>query len=83
MTEVGVKVFWDHVQASDLAGYKVYRRTGSQAKPELAGEVNLPYNMFIDKKASKGTEIFYSVTSFDNRKPANESEKTPEVRVQN
>ena len=83
MTEVGVKVFWDHVQAGDLAGYRVYRRTGSQTKPELAGEVNLPYNMFIDKKAPRGTEIFYSVTSIDSRKPANESEKTPEVRVQN
>lgn len=82
-TDVGVKVFWDHVQAGDLAGYRVYRRTGSQAKPELAGEVNLPYNMFIDKKAPKGTEIFYSVTSIDGRKPANESERTPEVMVEN
>jgi hypothetical protein len=82
-TGVGVKIFWEHVKAGDLAGYRVYRRTGGQAKPELAGEVTLPYNLFIDTKAPRNTQVFYSVTSIDNRKPANESARTPEVMVVN
>ncbi len=83
VTEVGVKIFWEHVKANDLAGYRVYRRAGGQDKPELAGEVFLPYNLFVDKKAPKNAQVYYSVTSIDGRKPANESPRSSEVMVEN
>jgi len=81
-TEVGVKIFWDHVAAEDLAGYRVYRRTGGESKPTLVGDVNLPHNMFVDAKAP-GVPLFYSVSGIDTRSPANESARSTEIRVDN
>ncbi len=81
-TEVGVKIYWEHVEAGDLAGYRVYRRTPGQSKAVLAGEVNLPYNMFIDAKAF-GAPLFYSVSSIDTQNPVNESTRSAEIRVDN
>lgn len=82
-TDVGIKVFWDHVEASDLAGYRVYRRSEGEGPARFVGEIKLPYNMFIDTKAPQGATLLYSVTSVDNRDPANESALSPEVRVAN
>jgi len=79
-TEVGVKIYWDHVEAADLAGYRVYRRVGTGA-PVLAGEVLLPYNMFTDAKAPSGSPV-YSVTSIDAQSPANESARSAETPVE-
>jgi len=80
-TEAGVKIYWDHADAGDLAGYRVYRRTAGESKPALAGEVNLPYNMFIDTKAPSGVPLFYSVSSIDTQSPGNESARSTEIRV--
>jgi hypothetical protein len=80
-TEVGVKVYWDHVESPDLAGYRVYRRAEGEAKAVLAGEVNLPFNLFVDAKAPRNIMLFYAVTSIDTRNPANESARPAEVRV--
>ena len=80
-TDVGVKVYWDQVQADDLAGYRVYRRAAGADKAQLVGTVLLPYNLFLDKKAAAGTQYFYSVTSIDGQNPANESASSPEVVV--
>lgn len=82
-TEVGIKIFWDHVEASDLAGYRVYRRVEGEAHPKFVGEVNLPYNIFIDAAAPQNVPVFYSVSSIDMQKPANESTKSAEVSVTN
>lgn len=82
-TDVGIKIFWDHVKASDLAGYRVYRRSEDDAQARFVGEIKLPYNMFIDTKAPQGGSLLYSVTSVDTRDPANESAKSAEVRVAN
>jgi len=81
-TEVGVKIFWDHVEGRDLAGYRVYRRTAGESKPTLAGEVILPFNMLIDAKAPS-VPLFYSVSSIDTQSPANESARSAEIRVEN
>ncbi|WP_310599951.1 hypothetical protein [Desulfobulbus sp.] len=81
-TDVGVKIFWDHAAGKDLAGYRVYRRTAGEGKATLVGEVELPYNMFIDVKAP-GTTLFYSVSSIDTRTPANESSRSAEIRIDN
>ena len=80
-TDVGVKVFWDQVQAADLAGYRVYRRTAGADKAQLVGTVLLPYNLFIDKKAAANAQYFYSVSSIDRGTPANESARSPESAV--
>jgi len=76
-TEIGVKVYWDDSEAEDLAGYRIYRRVPG-TEPVLVGEVNLPSNLFVDKKAPGGV-IYYSVTSIDTQSPANESERSVEV----
>lgn len=81
-TEVGVKIFWDHVEAADLAGYRIYRRAAGESKATLAGEVYLPYNMYIDAKAP-GASVFYSVSSIDTQSPVNESTRSAEVQVDN
>ena len=78
VTDAGVKVFWNHVEADDLAGYRVYRRAGGESTAKLVGEVNLPYNMFIDKQAPKG-RAHYSVSSIDDKNPPNESRRSPEA----
>jgi len=80
-TDVGVKIFWSNVEGSDLGGYRVYRRTAGESKARLAGEVHLPYTLFIDQAAPPTAELFYSVTSIDTQNPANESAKSSEVKI--
>lgn len=80
-TDMGIKIFWDHVEAGDLAGYRIYRRNEGEATARYAGETLLPYNMFIDTKAPQNMTVYYSVSSVDEQNPANESAKSPEVKV--
>lgn len=80
-TDVGVKIFWEHVEAPDLAGYRVYRRAEGENKATFAGEAKLPYNMFIDPKAPQKGSLFYTVSSIDMQNPANESAKSSEVKI--
>ena len=80
-TDVGIKIFWEHVEASDLAGYRVYRRAEGEGKALFVGEVKLPYNMFIDAKAPQKKLFFYAVSSIDMQNPANESAKSAEVKI--
>lgn len=79
-TEVGVKIFWNQVEGADLGGYRVYRRVGGE-KPQLVGEVALPYTLYIDRTAPAQGQLFYAVTSIDSQVPANESPRSPEVEV--
>lgn len=80
VTDAGVKVFWDHVQAEDLAGYRIYRRVAGQGATRLAGQVSLPFNMYIDKEAPRGVALYYSVSSVDSERPANESRRSAETQ---
>ena len=82
-TDVGVKIFWNHAKAADLAGYKVYRRAEGEEKGKFVGEVFLPYNLFVDKSAPQGVQLYYSVSSIDGRKPANESARSAEAAIGN
>ena len=77
-TEVGVKLFWDQVKAEDLAGYRIYRRAAGESKATLVGEAELP--VFTDAAAPK-VPLWYSVSSFDASKPANESARSAEIRI--
>ena len=80
-TASSIKIFWDAGKDKDLAGHKVRRRVGDAA-PELIGEAKAPYNIFEDKNPPpKGTKVFYSVSSFDQSSPPNESEKSAEASV--
>lgn len=81
-TADGVKIFWEPVQTNDLKGYHIYRRTAGQKKPVRIGTVHAPYVMFTDTKPPRNAErIYYSVSSFDTRKPANESARSQEAMV--
>jgi hypothetical protein len=80
-TDVGVKIYWEHVDGGDLAGYRVYRRAEGQNRPTYVGDVKLPYNMFIDTKVPQKGQLFYMVSSIDMQDPANESAKSSEVKI--
>ncbi len=83
-TGVGIKIFWSPVADKDVKGYRVYRRLPGERIPQLAGEVLLPYNMFIDRNPPAGAaKMHYSVSSIDKMIPANESVRSPEVMVKN
>ena len=82
VTDVGTKVFWNHAEADDLAGYRIYRRSAGEEDARLVGQVNLPYNMYIDNEAPRGVVLYYSVSSVDSEYPANESERTSEARAE-
>ncbi len=80
-TGAGVKVYWQPVREDDLKGYRVYRRVSGEG-PVLLGEVDTEFTTFDDNKVPGGAErMFYSVSSFDRSKPANESARSPEVMV--
>ena len=80
-TAAGVKVIWSPVKDGGVRGYKVYRRTAGADKAVLAGEVNVHYTLYADSAAPESGEIFYSVTSFDDASPANESKPSAEAMV--
>ena len=81
-TAGGIKIFWEPVSTKDLKGYRIYRRTAGQKKPVRIGTVNAPYVMFTDTRPPQDAErIYYSVSSFDNHKPANESARSQEAMV--
>jgi hypothetical protein len=80
-TDVGVKIFWSHVEGGDLGGYRVYRRTAAENKAKFVGDVKLPYTLFVDQNAPLGVELFYTVTSIDTQNPANESAKSSEIKI--
>lgn len=76
----GVKVFWEAVMAPDLQGYHVYRRGAGQKKAELIGNVEAIYTIFEDKKVpATGGPYVYTVTAYDQMKPANESKPSSEA----
>ncbi|MCI5147182.1 MAG: hypothetical protein D3923_17055, partial [Candidatus Electrothrix sp. AR3] len=79
-TSSSIKIYWEKGTEKDLAGYRVYRRLGSESSVEMIGEVMAEYNIYADKDApEKGTKVYYSVTSFDTSIPANESQPSDEA----
>ena len=69
----GVKLAWQAIQGTDLAGYRIYRREDESAVPELIAEVGPDQNQYIDQFMTTGRKLFYTVTSFDAAQPVNES----------
>ena len=75
-----VRLVWDAVDASDLAGYNIYRT-------EKAGRVKFTYGLplkqtfFLDESLLPGIEYYYSVTSVDKSGNESAETKSPAVMV--
>jgi fibronectin type 3 domain-containing protein len=72
-TSQGVELRWELSPASDVAGYRVYRRrTGEEKYTRLTPElVTKPY--FVDSQVTRGQTYYYYVTAVDDSPRANES----------
>jgi fibronectin type 3 domain-containing protein len=77
----GIKLIWQAVADNDLAGYRIYRRHGNSKEPERIGQVPGSQNQYIDTQPVTDDSLYYSVTAFDNAKPANESISSMEAVV--
>jgi len=79
-TSEGVKILWETVAEPDLAGFRIYRRSAQSTTPERIGEVGGAGLSFLDAKPPKGRGVwYYSVTAFDQARPANESTSSLEA----
>ena len=79
--KTGVTLTWPEVDASDLAGYRVYRRGDGEERYQRVGPDLVRKNLFIDSGATTGRTYFYRVTAVDGSPAANESEPAPDVRI--
>lgn len=79
-TADGVKIVWEPAD-EDVTGYRVYRRAADQRRPELIGEVDAPYSLYVDTQPPGGTRSYYSVTALDQATPPNESDFSREART--
>ncbi len=80
-TGSGIKVFWEKSRASDVKGYRVYRRSADENAPKLVGDVSGVYAIFEDVNVSAGGSYYYSVTAYDEMEMPNESEKSREASI--
>lgn len=80
-TASGIKVFWDRSDATDIGGYKIYRRPADKDDYTLLGEVKPDYTLFVDAKAGESVRYYYAITAFDKATPPNESDKSREATV--
>ncbi|MBC8318061.1 MAG: fibronectin type III domain-containing protein [Desulfobulbaceae bacterium] len=81
MVSDGVKILWDSVMATDLAGYVIYRRTDGSPWVKV-GQTSAGAFSFVDRSIPQDQDIwYYSITSFDRETPPNESSFAREVSV--
>ena len=73
-----VRLVWDSVDASDLAGYNVYR-TEKAGRAKFTYGLPIKQTFFLDESLLPGIEYYYSVTSVD--KSGNESAETKSQMV--
>ncbi|MFH1020731.1 MAG: fibronectin type III domain-containing protein [Pseudomonadota bacterium] len=79
-TGTGVKIIWETVAEPDLAGFRIYRRSARNPAPERIGEVGGAGLSYLDAKPPRGRGLwYYSVTAFDQARPANESTSSMEA----
>ena len=80
-TATSIKVFWEPTGDEDIAGYRIYRRTADQKKPEQIGAVEEAFTLFVDNNPPAGKRVYYSVTAIDQSEPANESDFSREATI--
>lgn len=78
-TDVGVKVFWDRNNSTEIGGYRVYRRLHNRRDFQMIGEVDPEYTLFVDARAENGVRYAYAVTAIDRADPPNESKRSKEA----
>lgn len=75
-----VALIWNPSTATDLAGYRVYRREpGGEWRRIDTGERRTA--TFTDRRVAPGTTYEYAVTAFDAADPPNESERSAPARI--
>ena len=77
--EASVRLIWDPVSATDLAGYVVYREVGgarTRLNPALLTEAN-----FRDEVPPAGVPVIYAVTSVDREGNESAAAKAAEVVI--
>ncbi len=79
--ESGIQLIWNPSAASDLAGYKVYRRDQISGLEKIVAVIPPLRHEYFDVDVVSGRTYFYRVTAFDSSDRKNESESTPEVAV--
>ena len=72
-----VRIFWNGVDAPDLAGYRIYRRMHDETVAKMIGEVTGTRTIFVDQNIETETGMYYSVSAFD--KDGNEGVKSEEA----
>ena len=77
----GVELRWDPSPASDLAGYRVYRRLAGEARAVRLTPELLKNSFFIDAQATRGQTYHYTVTAVDDSRRGNESAPSEEAVV--
>ncbi len=78
----GVKLIWARGVESDIAGYRVFRRSSTGDKRGFVGETGTRQTWFVDKSAPAKQKLLYSITAFDRARPANESFFSKEVQYE-
>lgn len=76
-TDKSIRVFWSRVEADDLAGYKIYRRSAKEADFTLVGEVEARQTIFIDENYPQDTKLYYAISAVDE--DGNEGQRSEEV----
>ena len=77
----GVNLSWPVVSASDLAGYRVWRRQEANPSFKVITSGVIVQNIFLDTTVVAGETYRYRVTAVDTSPEANESRPSPEIVI--
>jgi hypothetical protein len=70
---LAVRLFWNPNDEPDLAGYRVYRRSGVDEEWERIGLDPVAEPLYLDQGVAVGVAYTYRVTAIDRADPPNES----------
>ena len=79
--EAGISLKWQEVEAADLAGYYIYRRSENKKRFERLNRLLIHKTVFLDQTVKPGHRYHYRVTAVDNSMAANESEPGQELII--